>query len=289
MKKVFVCCALVLAGLFAGSEVMAASTCKIKAVVASGKGKVTGSGTYTVGKTAVIKATPASGYRFLRWESCCRAIDTTSTTLKYKIYEKYPETVYAYFKKKPSIVKPAAADGKSSLGVKLTWKKASGAVSYKIRRGKSSTYSKSSVIWSGNDLSYFDYSCPEEANSSGKFYYWVMSVDSTGKAFASKAKYDVGYPKNLSKIYGPSTVGVGKSETYMVSSNCSPERKGSFGWKIVSGGTCATISSTGYLKAKRAGTVVIQAKYRGKTMKKTVKISKSVPDCTNCSYTPVAY
>lgn len=284
MKQSFWVGLLALVGMFVSTEVrgdiVVPPQCRVKAVVKSGKGSVSGAGTYAEGRTVTLKAKAASGYRFLRWDACCMPLDedaSKSATLKFRVYD--AQTVSAYFKKKPALVKPSAGDGKSSEYVKLTWKKASGAVSYKIRRGRSSDYAKSKVVGSTAGTSYIDYCCPEEANGSGKFYYWVMSVDSTGKAFVSKSKYDVGYPKNLSKISGAGTVVVGESYSYRVKTNCSEGLSGAFKWKIVSGGTCATISSRGVLKAKKAGKVVIQAVYRGKTMKRTITIKKACTDC----------
>lgn len=283
--KLVACGLLMIAGLLTGMEaqadIPAPRPSRIKTVVKSGKGTISGAGTYQIGRTITLKATPASGYRFLHWGACCEDIDSTSSTLKYKV--RVSTSIYAYFKKKPTVVTPSAADGKSALGVKLTWKKASGAVSYKIRRGKSSDYSKSVVIAHTDALSYFDDTCPEDANSKGKFYYWIMSIDSTGKAFGSKSKYNTGYPKNLARIRGSSKRKVGDSVYYQIDSNCTDMRKGSFGWRIVSGGQYATISSKGLFKAKKAGKVVIQATYRGKTMKKTITILKPpVPHCTEC-------
>ena len=74
---------------------------KITARIGSGKGKVTGTGTYQKGKTATLKAKPSSGYKFVRWEWCCGVLSSSqakSSTLKIKVTD--PEEFTAYFKKK---------------------------------------------------------------------------------------------------------------------------------------------------------------------------------------------
>lgn len=273
MKSVVAGC-LAAALALPGSDAFAASY-KIKAVVKSGKGSVSGAGTYAKGKTATLKAKPASGYRFLRWASCCEAFSPeveSSSTLKYEVYGS--STLYAYFKKKPAVPKPSVK--RYSTKVKLTWKKSSGAVSYKIRRGKSKTYSKSTVIASGvTGTSFNDEHCWEE----GSFYYWVVPVDSTGKSFYSKSKYRAGRAALSVKVGGSSSLTVGESEQYQVFLMCSL-LSGKYKWKIVSGTKYATISSTGVLKAKKAGKVVIQCTYKGKSAKKTVIITKDCPSCS---------
>ena len=76
-------------------------TYKIRGIVKSGKGKVTGSGSYQKGKTAKLTAKPSSGYKFVRWEACCRALSSKvakSKTLSVKVDGS--EDFYAVFKKK---------------------------------------------------------------------------------------------------------------------------------------------------------------------------------------------
>lgn len=277
MKKVTVCSKLILALLLGFSVIRAdaAPRCRVKVAVKSGKGTVSGAGVYTQGKTISLKAKPASGYRFLRWAACCEDFEPTvaaASTLRYRVEES--TTLYAYFKKKPVVPKPSIST--SSTRIKLSWKKSSGASYYIIRRGKSKNYANSAIIDETSGTTYYDYHCWEE----GTFYYWILPVDSTGKAFVSKAKYKAGRAKLKVSVFGSSSLSVGDVEQYVIGRACSVMGAGKYAWKIISGGKYATLSSTGVLRAKKAGKVVIQATYKKKKAKKTIVISKDCPECS---------
>ena len=267
----FVCCT----GL-AGS----AQKYKLSVVVGSGKGSVSGSGMYRAGTTVTIRATPASGYRFKNWTvpptpHCTEctygssANVVSSSVLKWVMGEQ-TTTIRANFKKKLAVPKPSASDGKYLGGIKLTWKKSSGAVRYKIRRGKSKTYSKSKVIATVEGTSYLD---AEICGEMGKRYYWIVPIDKDGDGYSAKGKYDVGSAKLVVKIDGPSVLYVGEKYQYSMGATCSISRWNRK-WKIVSGGNCASISKSGVLTAKKPGKVVIQGTAWGKTVKKTITIKR---------------
>lgn len=264
-------------GVVASMSTCAATMCKVGAKVMSGKGTVTGAGSYRMGATVTLKAKPASGYRFLRWESCCSDLDAVSSTLRERVEES--TTYYAYFKKKSVVPKPSVASGKYTDRIRVSWKASSGAVSYKIRRGRTTTYSKSRVIAEVEGTAYNDYTCWED----GKYYYWILPVDSTGKAFASKSKYAGGRAKIFVEVYGASTLAKGESYQYSMGTACTPGRYGKWKWRIVSGSAYATLSSTGVLRGKKAGRVVIQGTYKGKTVKKAVRITN---ECDYCGPVP---
>ena len=250
---------------------------KLSASVGSGKGSVSGSGTYRAGAKVTIKATPASGYKFKAWSvpNCIECAGYSqngylTSVLKW-VMEEGNSIVRADFKKKLVVPKPSASDGKYTGGVRVTWKKSSGAVRYKIRRGKSTTYSKSTVIATVEGASYLD---ADICGEMGKRYYWVVPIDKDGDGYADKGKYDVGSAKLVVKIGGPSVLYVGEKNQYSLEAICSLV-VGNRKWKIVSGGDCASISKSGVLTAKRPGKVVIQGTAWGKTVKKTITIKKA--------------
>ena len=72
--------------------------------------------------------------------------------------------------------------------VQVSWTKVTGAVQYKVRRGTSSNYSKSTVIATVTQTSYQDTSAAK-----GKtYYYWIVPVNNDGKSFYDKGKYAKG-------------------------------------------------------------------------------------------------
>ena len=252
---------------------------KLSVTIGSGKGSVSGAGTYKPGTKVTVRATPASGYKFKSWSvsdcSDCAGYSQNgyaSSVMKW-VMGKGKSVVKANFKKKLAVPKPSASDGKYAGGIKVTWKKSSGAVRYRVRRGKSKTYSKSSVVATVEGTSYFD---TDVCGEMGKQYYWILPVDKDGSGYSAKAKFDVGHAKLVVKVGGPSSLYVGEKYQYSMQAICS-DVVGNRKWKIVSGGQFASLSKAGILTAKKAGKVVIQGTAWGKTAKKTITIKAGSP------------
>ena len=251
---------------------------KLSVSVASGKGTVSGAGKYKAGTVVTVTATPAKGYTFDSWMvpeciECTTGYSKngySSRTLKW-VMGAEESVIRVNFKKKLTVPKPSASDGKYKEGVKLQWKASAGAIGYKVRRGKSATYSKSTVIATVDGTSYLD---GDICGEMGKRYYWIVPIDKDGIEHADKSKYDLGHAKLVVKIDGPSVLYVGEREQYYMTAICSSV-SGKLKWKVVSGGKHASISKTGVLTAKKPGKVVIQGTKWGKTVKKTVTIKKS--------------
>ena len=182
-------------------------------------------------------------------------------------------SVYAAFAADAALKapKPSASDGKYRCRVRVAWKSVPGAVRYKVRRGNSGNYSKSRVIATTKRTSYMDWDAREDA----KCYYWIVPVDSRGKRYVGKSRYDAGHVKPVVRIWGAEALCAGDKEEYALVFSCS-EAIGKYGWKIVSGGNRATISKSGVLHAKKPGKVVIQAKVLGKSTRLVVTVKEKI-------------
>ena len=72
--------------------------------------------------------------------------------------------------------------------VLLKWNASEGAVSYKIRRGTTATFSQSKSIGTSTKISYSD----TTAVAGTTYYYWVLPVNQNGVAYYNSGKYAVG-------------------------------------------------------------------------------------------------
>ncbi|MBO4618731.1 MAG: leucine-rich repeat protein [Victivallales bacterium] len=92
-----------------------------------------------------------------------------------------------YVPPKPVAPQPTATTDLSD-GVNVTWNASPGASKYKVRRGTTTTYSKSTVLATVTTTSYMDTS----AVVGTSYYYWVVPVDSANIEYSDAAKYAVG-------------------------------------------------------------------------------------------------
>ena len=87
----------------------------------------------------------------------------------------------------PVVPQPTATADQSD-GVTVSWAAVSGASKYKVRRGTTSTYSKSTLLATVTSTS-----CNDTSAAVGTaYYYWVVPVDSAGKEYYDAAKYATG-------------------------------------------------------------------------------------------------
>jgi hypothetical protein len=114
-----------------------------------------------------------------------------------------------------------------------------------------------------------------------KFYYWILPYNALDKGKADPSKYAYGSTKLKSFVISPNIpydsdynryVYVGDKIGFSAKRNGYSFSASKCKWKIVSGGSLASISKKGVLTAKKKGKVVISASYGGKTVKKTVTI-----------------
>lgn len=179
--------------------------------------------------------------------------------------------------------KPKASCAKYSGYVRVTWSKVSQSKGYVIRRGTSTSYSRSSiikVISSRNTKSYKD----TGAQAGVVYYYWVCPLSSSTEYWYNSGRYAKGYRKLKSAwgdISGPSSLKTGRSGTYYLYVGGRKITSYSVAWTS-SGGIGPVLLDLGYyadLFSVSASTITVKAKYLGKTFKKKVKVSGSTLNC----------
>ena len=98
---------------------------------------------------------------------------------------------------------PTASKGTYSSYVKVSWSRVSGAKGYFIRRGTSSSYSKSTQLTRINSGSTTSY-CDSSASSGKTYYYWVCPIEGTTYWY-STGRYASGYRKSSGSTNSGST------------------------------------------------------------------------------------
>lgn len=91
-------------------------------------GTVKGGGTYKVGESCILTATPKAGYRFVKWTEGGKQV---SKSYQYKFTVDKARTLKVEFAK---IGTPSVKAMEGYNGIKLSWKKVSGVESYEIYR-----------------------------------------------------------------------------------------------------------------------------------------------------------
>ena len=176
--------------------------------------------------------------------------------------------------------KPTASDGTYTSYVYVSWSKVSGAKSYEVRRGTSTTFSYASRIAKTSNTYYYDYSAVSGIN----YYYWILPVDSKNCGWYTASRYDKGYRQQFELLsWGscPTSLTVGDSiaisvkygsryvmpSKITITSNLSGSK-----YSTLLGNYCGSI------KGLRAGTATVSCTYAGQTIKRTMTIiGKSTP------------
>ena len=172
-----------------------------------------------------------------------------------------------------------ASDGTSSDSVTITWLASTGATSYEIWRGTSTSSSTAEKIGTSSSTSYSDVS----AKPGTMYYYWVTAVSSVGTSTFSVS--DSGYVKTVVTsvaISGVSSLLAGETTTFTCIATYNDGITGVVTpvWSILAGGSYAKINSLGLLEAECtsvARSVTLQASYTyggvTKTATKTVTVN----------------
>ena len=107
-----------------------------------------------------------------------RILNVTAGTTKYRIHIRQLATTT------PAPTAPTSISATTTLtnGIRVTWSGGSGATSYNLWRGLSSTRSAASKIATGVTSPYLDASSALVAETT--YYYWVEAVNSAGSAFS---------------------------------------------------------------------------------------------------------
>lgn len=191
----------------------------------------------------------------------------------------YSGTKTLYFTIVPKAVTNIKASGQTTTAITLSWSKATGATGYRIFKYNAKT-KKYEAVKTTSSLSYKVTGLASGTSYKFKVRSYTKAADGTVLWGSYSDAFSVGTKKGVGVEISPTTATMHVGGTKTLKGTTNPSNL-TLTWKS-SDTSIVTVSSSGKVTAKKAGTATITAsfKYKNKTYKATCKVTVKTPKVT---------